>query len=125
MDLHYRWLGIYVKNWDLMTGFFRDVLDLKLVNQDSDSTLFSTGNGFQIEIFDAKQHPAADRLAQGQNNIMIGCSVDNVERTVEKLKARGVKFDMEVQVRNWGKFIYFLDPEANQWQLFEYNKPTA
>jgi uncharacterized glyoxalase superfamily protein PhnB len=120
MDLLYRWLGFYVKDWQKMVAFLRDTLGLKLQSEDNDSTLFVTSNGFQIEVFDAKQQSNADDLLKSQNHLMIGFNVTDLDQTVATLKERGVTFDMEVQSRSWGKFVYFSDPELNQWQLFEY-----
>jgi uncharacterized glyoxalase superfamily protein PhnB len=125
MELLYRWLGFYVKDWPKMVAFLRDTLGLKLQSEDKDSTLFLTANGFQIEVFDAKQHPNSADLLQKQNTLMVGFNVQNLDETVTELKKRGVTFDMEVQARSWGKFVYFSDPEQNQWQLFEYTKKAA
>lgn len=122
MDLLYRWLGFYVKDWKKMVAFLRDTLELKLQSEDNDSTLFVTANGFQIEIFDATQQPNAEQLLASQNHLMIGFNVSDLDATVATLKDRGVNFDMEVQTRAWGKFVYFSDPELNQWQLFQYNR---
>ncbi|MFN8418285.1 MAG: VOC family protein [Anaerolineae bacterium] len=122
MDLLYRWLGFYVKDWKKMVAFLRDTLELKLQSEDNDSTLFVTANGFQIEIFDAAQQPNAEQLLASQNHLMIGFNVSDLDATVATLKDRGVNFDMEVQTRGWGKFVYFSDPELNQWQLFQYNR---
>jgi uncharacterized glyoxalase superfamily protein PhnB len=125
MELLYRWLGFYVKDWKQMTAFMRDTLGLKVRSEDNDSTLFVTANGFQIEIFDAKQHADAEAMQARQNHIMVGFNVTDLEKTVAELKERGVDFDMDVQTRPWGKFVYFSDPELNQWQLFEYTKKSS
>jgi uncharacterized glyoxalase superfamily protein PhnB len=121
MDMQYRWLGIYVKDWAGMTAFMRDTLGFKLQSQDNDSTLFVTPNGFQIEIFDAIQQPNSSDLLASRRPIMLGVHVSDIEKTVTELKQRGVTFDMEIQTRPWGKFVYFSDPEGNQWQIFRYN----
>lgn len=123
MDMQYRWLGFYVRDWARMTAFYRDVIGLKLQSQDKDSTLFLTPNGFEIEIFDATQRPDADKVFYEQDRpIMLGFNVADVEAAVAELKGRGVAFDMEVQTRSWGKFVYFSDPEGNQWQLFQFTR---
>ena len=124
MELLYRWLGFYAKDWPKMVGFMRDTLGMKVRSEDQDSTLLVTANGFQIEVFDAKQHPDAETLMKNHNHLMIGFNVTDLNATVEELKKKGVTFDMEVQTRPWGKFVYFSDPEQNQWQLFEYNKKS-
>ena len=40
---------------------------------------------------------------------------DNVERTYEELKARGVEFSGPPQKQPWGTFTTFKDPDGNQF----------
>ncbi len=122
MEMQFRWLGFYVKDWAKMTAYLRDTLGLRLQSQDNDSTLFLTANGFEIEIFDASQQPDAERLLKEQRRIMLGFNVADIEAAVTELKARGVTFDMDIQTRPWGRFVYFSDPEDNQWQLFQFSR---
>ncbi len=122
MELQFRWLGFYVKDWAKMTAYLRDTLGLRLHNQDNDSTLFLTANGFEIEIFDATQQPDAERLLKEQRRIMLGFNVSDIEAAVAELKTHGVVFDMDIQTRPWGRFVYFSDPEENQWQLFQFSR---
>jgi predicted enzyme related to lactoylglutathione lyase len=42
---------------------------------------------------------------------------DNVQRTYEELKARGVEFVQEPKVESWGTSAIFKDSEGNQFVL--------
>ena len=42
---------------------------------------------------------------------------DNVERTYEELKGRGVPFTAAPQKQPWGTFAVFTDPDGNQFVL--------
>ena len=42
---------------------------------------------------------------------------DNLERTYEELKARGVEFVTEPQKEDWGMFAVFKDPDGNTFVL--------
>jgi predicted enzyme related to lactoylglutathione lyase len=42
---------------------------------------------------------------------------DNVERTYEELKGRGVPFTAAPQKQPWGTFAVFTDPGGNQFVL--------
>ena len=48
-------------------------------------------------------------------NGTFGC--DNVEKTYEELKSRGVEFDGQLQKAEWGSFVTFRDPDGNQFVL--------
>jgi predicted enzyme related to lactoylglutathione lyase len=123
MELQYRWLGLYVRDWKKMAAFYRDTVGLKQQSEDNDSTLFVTSNGFEIELFDVTQRPDADKTFYEQDRpVLLGFNVTDVEGAVVELKAKDVTFAMDVQTRAWGKFVYFTDPEGNQIQLFQFIK---
>ena len=42
---------------------------------------------------------------------------DNVERTYQELKAKGVEFAGEPQKQEWGSFVTFKDSEGNSFVL--------
>jgi predicted enzyme related to lactoylglutathione lyase len=46
---------------------------------------------------------------------------DNVEKTYEQLKARGVVFDAPPKKEPWGIFTTFKDPDGNQFVLSSCN----
>jgi catechol 2,3-dioxygenase-like lactoylglutathione lyase family enzyme len=42
---------------------------------------------------------------------------DNVEKTYDELRARGVEFQGPPQRESWGIFVVFKDPDGNQFVL--------
>ena len=42
--------------------------------------------------------------------------IEDAKKAHEELKKRGVKVS-EIDVQPWGSFIYFSDPEGNEWSL--------
>jgi catechol 2,3-dioxygenase-like lactoylglutathione lyase family enzyme len=42
---------------------------------------------------------------------------DNVEKTYEELKSRGVEFDGPPEKAEWGSHVTFRDPDGNQFVL--------
>lgn len=42
---------------------------------------------------------------------------DNVDRTYEELKAKGVEFTRPPTKANWGSFVSFKDPDGNEFVL--------
>jgi predicted enzyme related to lactoylglutathione lyase len=42
---------------------------------------------------------------------------DNVQKTCEELKSRGVEFAQELQTASWGSSAVFKDPDGNQFAM--------
>jgi predicted enzyme related to lactoylglutathione lyase len=54
-------------------------------------------------------------LPEGQRQ-MIQVVVESAEEARDHLRGRGVECS-DVDEQPWGRFIYFQDPDANQWAL--------
>ena len=55
----------------------------------------------------------------GKNEFMINFRVHNLEKLLEVLKAEGVEQSGELQVYDYGKFAWILDPDGNKIELWE------
>jgi len=55
-----------------------------------------------------------DRIG-GFTNVSLGC--DDVERTYEEMRQRGVEFDRPPQKEGWGTSAIFRDPDGNRFVL--------
>src|ERR1700694_2318405 len=83
---------IYAKDADRARAFFRDVLELNAVD---------AGRGWLIFALPPAElafHPQDGN--EPHHELYLMC--DDVHATVEKLKAKGVEFAMEVSDRGWG-----------------------
>lgn len=49
---------------------------------------------------------------------MLMMVVDDAQASREELKKRGIEVS-EIDEQPWGKFVYFSDPDGNQWRLQE------
>jgi len=96
-----------------LRNFFRDKLNLKATD---------VGDGwliFDLPEADLGCHPAdeAHGASSGTHDISFYC--DDIEQTVNELKAKGVEFRKEIQDHGYGLVTHFLAP-GNFWiQLYQ------
>lgn len=113
-----KFLGVCVSDQDRAVKFYTEKLGLRIRTD-------QPFNGKQrwIEL----QIPGAETgivlfTPEGQEdrigtfiNTSIAC--DNIDRTYEELKARGVEFSGPPTAQPWGKFAIFKDPDGNSFVL--------
>ena len=85
---------------------FNDTLrwiELRIANSDTCFVLFDmTGSGSMMK-------------EGGMFNGALAC--DNLDKTYEELKAKGVEFTAPPTKQEWGAFAMFKDPDGNQFML--------
>lgn len=96
--------------------FYRDKLGLEPSETVEDSLVYRGGNGTGFLIYQTENAGTA-------KNTQMGWDTDNIDREMEELRGRGVKFeeyDMPglktengVATNEWGKGAWFLDSEGN------------
>lgn len=105
-----------------LRAFLRDKLELKFTD---------VGDGwliFDLPEADMGCHPADDKGEHGgpsgTHNISFYC--DDIYKTVEDLKAKGVKFKGEIEDQGFGLVTYFQVPGDFYIQLYQpnYQKET-
>lgn len=112
-------IDIRVRDLDRGVAFYRDILELPLIHKDSDWASFeAVGAEVHLYIYGGAEHGLEFR-------------VSGIEKAVEELKARGVKFHVESDLINllgisgdimrfpWGKSTHFEDSEGNHIVLVE------
>lgn len=103
----------YSSQAEELRNFFRDKLKFPSVD---------VGEGwliFDMPDADLGCHPAEpdDGVASGTPHISFYC--DDIKKTVEELKSRGVEFASEVQDHGYGLVTHFKAPGDFQIQLYE------
>jgi catechol 2,3-dioxygenase-like lactoylglutathione lyase family enzyme len=97
--------------------FYSDKLGLEPAEStENDNLVYRCGNGTSFLLYQTDNAGTA-------KNTQMGWETDNIEREMEELKARGVKFeeyDMPglktengIATDSWGKGAWFLDSEGN------------
>ncbi len=104
-----------VSDMERAVAFYRDDLGLEVIDHDGDWSEVTAGD--QRIGLNASESPAGDGGA------VVAFEVDDVDATVEALKANGVEFSGEASEHPWGTIAPFKDPDGNDLQV--YAPPTG
>jgi predicted enzyme related to lactoylglutathione lyase len=116
MITHVKFVSIPTRNQDAALAFYTEKLNFKLVtDQPHDEKqrwieLRIGGSETRIVLFTMD-----DARIGSYFNGALAC--DNVEKTCQDLKAKGVKFVTEPTQAAWGSFAMFEDPDGNRFLL--------
>jgi predicted enzyme related to lactoylglutathione lyase len=109
---------MHVRDLDLSTAFFRDMLGMAVAQSSPNSTRF-TSNGARL-ILKAK----GDRLpGDSSENVRLALSVTDLDGLYRRLCGRSVKFASPPQRTELGLEATVLDPEGNRVDLIEWSEP--
>lgn len=105
----------WTKDMDKSVGFYRDVLGLSLrTRMGEDWAEFDVG-GTTVAL-----HGTREGHAPPQDGATVVFEVDDLEGSMNALRARDVEFQGEVnEVPGYGRFVSFRDPDGNLLQIFE------
>jgi predicted enzyme related to lactoylglutathione lyase len=118
---------IYVEDFSTMLSFYRDVLGLQLTGARPgagylvgvDWAQLGDGAGGVIELVDHARFGASVELPLPRANAsVITFEVDDLDATTARLRENGVELFDEGRY-DWGGAAHFLDPEGNQFQVFQ------
>jgi methylmalonyl-CoA/ethylmalonyl-CoA epimerase len=122
-------VGVAVKNLDEAISVYRDILGFKLLGihvlteRKVKVAFLSTGGETQIELLEplGSESPVAKFLeSRGEGIHHIAIKVDNIEKTLEELKKKGVMLvDEKPRVGAEGKRIAFVHPKSTKGVLLE------
>jgi len=105
---------ILVSDMDRAVAFYSDVLNCKIQ--------FRFGNEWaQLRTLDGVTiglHPASAESPAGvKGSIVLGISVDSIEKTISEMKAKGVKFTSPIRDDKEVLVASFEDPDGNPFYL--------
>jgi predicted enzyme related to lactoylglutathione lyase len=113
-----KFVGIPVKDQQRALAFYRDILGFKVATDQAMGPgqrwieLRIGGAETRVVLFTPSGHE--DRIGTFFNGSL---QADNVQKTFEELKAKGVEFTQEPKVESWGISAMFKDSEGNQFVL--------
>ena len=116
---------IYVNEIEKVKTFLRDTVGLHLFDSKGDWAGFKLDEVL-IELFG----PGATGLDVGapaglgikgrdQQPLRLSFKVEDIEAEVTRLKSKRVRLITPVGKESWGKYVWFVDSEGNQYQLWE------
>ena len=115
-------MTVFVEDLDASTSFYRDVLGLKTVHQDENSTVFDLGNTLvnllRVEAAHDLVAPATVAPADVGVRMQLTAWVDDVDAVCALLRSRGVTMLNGPVDRPWGKrTAAFADPSGTVWEI--------
>jgi predicted enzyme related to lactoylglutathione lyase len=113
---------VYYWTVDMVRGvaFYRDVLGLRLVRQDGDNWAVFDAGGRMFAL-----HGAVEGRPVEPGGATAVFAVEDLDRSMSRLRERGVEFGHEGDVQGYARFASFADPDGNTVQLIEYVRPQA
>lgn len=110
---------LLVNDFDKSMAFYRDILGLKVNSQEGKFADFKL-EGTSLAIFEKEAAVAMfpkEHMGSG-GGIVLAFQVDDVNKTCEELKAKGVKVFEGPKNTEWGQTVaYFKDPDGNIWEV--------
>jgi catechol 2,3-dioxygenase-like lactoylglutathione lyase family enzyme len=116
MISHIKFVSIPTRDQDKSLAFYTEKLGFKLV---TDQPFSDKQRWIELRIGGSETRfvlfTMDDSRIGGYFNGALAC--DNVEKTYEELKARGVEFTGPPKKEHWGTFAMFKDIDGNQFLL--------
>ena len=117
MITHVKFVSIPTRDQDRALAFYTHLLGFKVA---TDQPFNGTQRWIELRIGSADTRFVLFTIDGGAQpgtpfNGALAC--DNVERTYDELKGRGVAFSAPPQKQPWGTFATFTDPDGNQFVL--------
>ena len=110
---------LLVEDFDKSLSFYKDTLGLKVDSQEGKFANFKL-EGTELAIFQKDEAMAMfprEKMGKGGGAI-IGFQVDDVKKTCDDLKAKGVEIFEGPKKTEWGQIVaYFNDPDGNIWEV--------
>ena len=125
MDAAFSGLGaltLFVEDLDSSASFYRDVLGLRAVYQDENSTVFDVGNTLinllRVEVAGDLVEPATVGPPGAGARMQLTSWVEDVDAVCALLRSRGVTLLNGPIDRPWGKrTAAFADPAGTVWEI--------
>jgi catechol 2,3-dioxygenase-like lactoylglutathione lyase family enzyme len=99
---------IFTRDPEATRAFLRDVLGLASVD---------AGGGWLIFELPAAELAAHPTEGDSRHELYLMC--DDIEATVEKLKAKGVDFTRPISDEGWGRLTALALPDGDELALYE------
>jgi catechol 2,3-dioxygenase-like lactoylglutathione lyase family enzyme len=108
------WLGVRTVNAAAMSAFYRDVLGLEVLQEQSDGARYALADGTEVHVYDD-----ADTFHEFFGTApVIGFFVDSFADTQQRMTRAGIEFLYPEPQRHAGKaWQHFRAPDGNVYEI--------
>jgi len=112
-------IAISTPNLSRLVSFYTDVLGLPKAGRIGDGTTFIDIGGTRLELTEKKDATRAQ--AEGCKGLLhVAFEVDDIQKTCEAFKAKGVEFHVPAKEARPGLWVaFFKDPDGNVLEFFQ------
>jgi len=107
---------IYTQDAEADRAFFKDVLRFPWVDAGEGWLIFALPPA-ELGIHPTDESAKVSAVMKGRHQLYLMC--DEVDATVQELKAKGVQFTQAVQDQGWGKLTAFKLPGGSELYLYQ------
>ncbi len=111
-------ISLWAEDVPRAAHFYKDVIGLHLVSHHGDRPHFDLGNAYLV-ILKGKSQPAQN--ADPQRFPVLAFAVDDLEKSIEQLKAHQVDLPWGVEEDDDSRWVTFRDPAGNLIELAQFN----
>jgi predicted enzyme related to lactoylglutathione lyase len=112
----FAWIGLFAQDITSLSDFYENKVGLRLIESSADCHIFDAGAGALFEVWRNGQD-LGRRKTPGEQSMIVGFLVDNLELAVSRLKERGLHSDTDIDSYLGTRWVYFTDPEGNRFEL--------
>ena len=124
MNQHLHLVTLGVRNFEISTKFYREILGWKPSSSSNEDITFFQAGGVVLSIFQREklaEDAQVDSKGSGFAGITLAYNAQSeaeVEEIINDLRSKGVKILKEPQKVFWGGYSsYFADPDGNCWEV--------
>lgn len=99
---------------DALRAWFRDVVEFPYVDAHDGWLIFA------LPPAEVAVHPT-----DGESRHQLYLMCDDLDATVERLRAKGVEFSGDVSTQSWGRLMSMKTPDGSELGLYEPRHPLA
>lgn len=110
------WVGLYAEELPGLVDYYSNKVGFRVVEQDEQCCILDAGGGALFEIW-GKGKAATQPKSTGEQSVLVGFQVEQLEPVVQELRTRGVRPDTEIDSYLGTRWVYYTDPEGNRFEL--------
>ncbi len=110
-------VSIWAEDVPAAAYFYRDVLELRLLNHHGDRPHFDL-DGVYLTILKGRPTPAQDAVPA--RFPLVAFAVDDLDSAIARLRAHGVELPWGIEKEETSRWVMFRDPAGNLVELAQF-----